>query len=61
MAGYLGPDRAAWREYDATALIEGGARVPDILVDQGIADNFLENQLKPELLEDACAQGRAAR
>ena len=57
LGGYLGPDRAAWREYDATALIEDGARVPDILVDQGSADGFLENQLKPELLEAACATG----
>jgi S-formylglutathione hydrolase len=52
---YLGPDRAAWREYDATALIEDGARVRDILVDQGEADNFLDSQLKPGLLEAACA------
>ena len=56
LGGYLGPDRAAWRQYDATALIEDGARVPDILVDQGTADGFLENQLKPELLEAACTQ-----
>ena len=55
LAGYLGEDRAAWRAYDATALIEDGARVPDLLVDQGMADGFLENQLKPELLEAACA------
>jgi S-formylglutathione hydrolase len=56
LGGYLGPDRAAWRQYDATALIEDGARVPDILVDQGSADGFLENQLKPELLEAACTK-----
>jgi S-formylglutathione hydrolase len=56
LGGYLGPDRAAWRQYDATALIEDGARVPDILVDQGLADGFLENQLKPELLEAACTR-----
>jgi len=52
--GYLGPDHAAWRAYDATALIEDGKRVDDILVDQGTGDNFLESQLKPELLEAAC-------
>ena len=52
--GYLGPDRAAWREHDACALIEDGARLPAVLVDQGTADGFLESQLKPELLEDAC-------
>jgi S-formylglutathione hydrolase len=55
LGGYLGPDRAAWRRHDATALIEDGARVADLLVDQGEADNFLEAQLKPELLEAACA------
>jgi S-formylglutathione hydrolase len=55
LAGYLGPDRAAWRAHDATALIEDGARVPAILVDQGDADAFLHDQLKPELLRDACA------
>ena len=53
--GYLGADRAAWRAYDSTALIEDGARVADILVDQGLADSFLDSQLKPELLEAACA------
>lgn len=55
LGGYLGPDRAAWREYDACALIEDGARLPDLLVDQGGADNFLEEQLKTPLLEQACA------
>jgi S-formylglutathione hydrolase len=53
--GYLGPNRAAWRAYDATALIEDGARLPELLVDQGDADGFLAEQLKPELLEAACA------
>ncbi|MFW2850817.1 S-formylglutathione hydrolase [Sphingomonas sp. TX0543] len=56
LGGYLGPDRAAWRKHDAVALIEDGARVPALLVDQGAADQFLENQLKPDLLADACAQ-----
>jgi S-formylglutathione hydrolase len=55
LTGYIGADKTAWREYDACALIEDGARVPDILVDQGTADNFLEGQLKPDLLEAACA------
>ncbi|MFC7498435.1 S-formylglutathione hydrolase [Enterovirga sp. GCM10030262] len=54
LTGYLGSDRAAWRRYDAAALIEDGARVPDILVDQGTADNFLAEQLRPELLAEAC-------
>jgi S-formylglutathione hydrolase len=55
LGGYLGPDRAAWRAHDATALIEDGARVAEILVDQGEADPFLDSQLKPQLLEAACA------
>jgi S-formylglutathione hydrolase len=55
LTGYLGPGRDSWRDYDATALIAAGARVPDLLVDQGDADPFLETQLKPELLEKACA------
>lgn len=53
---FLGPDRATWREYDSVALIDGGARVANILVDQGTADNFLETQLKPQLLVEACAK-----
>ena len=52
---YLGDDRAAWRKHDAVALIEDGARVDDLLVDQGTADDFLGQQLRPELLEAACA------
>jgi S-formylglutathione hydrolase len=62
LGGYLGPDKAAWREYDAVALIEDGARLPDLLVDQGGADNFLEEQLKTPLLDFACrkADMRAA-
>jgi len=56
LGGYLGADRAAWRDHDACALIEDGARVAELLVDQGTADGFLETQLKPRLLEDACAK-----
>ncbi|WP_262030384.1 S-formylglutathione hydrolase [Microvirga sp. Mcv34] len=56
LSGYIGPDRAAWRDYDACALIEDGARLPDLLVDQGKADSFLDSQLKPQLLEAACAE-----
>ena len=53
---YLGEDRAAWKSYDATALIaEASERLP-LLVDQGDADEFLANQLKPELLQAACAE-----
>lgn len=54
-AAYLGDDQAAWREHDAALLIEAGAaRVSEILIDQGTADNFLAEQLKPELLKAAC-------
>ncbi len=54
LGGYLGDDRAAWRAYDTCALIEDGARLPELLVDQGGGDNFLEEQLKPHLLSRAC-------
>jgi S-formylglutathione hydrolase len=54
LGGYLGLDRAAWRAYDACALIADGARVEALLVDQGDADGFLVEQLKPELLRQAC-------
>ena len=54
LGGYLGPDRVAWRDYDACALIEDGARVEALLVDQGTGDQFLESQLKTELLVQAC-------
>ena len=56
LGGYLGPDRAAWREYDACALIADGARLPDLLVDQGDADGFLDDQLRTSLLVEACEQ-----
>ena len=55
-AGYLGEDRSAWARHDTVALIEGGARVPEILVDQGTEDQFLEEQLRPDLLQDACTE-----
>jgi len=50
-----GDDYAAWRRHDAVALIEDGARIDGVLVDVGTSDNFLEKELKPELLEKACA------
>ncbi|EJL57522.1 S-formylglutathione hydrolase [Rhizobium sp. CF122] len=50
---YLGADRAAWRKYDACALVSDGARFPEFLIDQGKADGFLENGLRPWLFEDA--------
>ncbi|WP_394652221.1 S-formylglutathione hydrolase [uncultured Sphingomonas sp.] len=54
LGGYLGSDKAVWRAYDACALIDDGARVDELLVDQGEADSFLAEQLKPELLQAAC-------
>ena len=60
LGGYLGADRAAWRPYDACALIEDGARVQALLVDQGDADPFLAEQLKPALLAEACAAAGVA-
>ena len=55
LGGYLGDDRSAWRRHDAVALIEDGARVPELLVDVGTADPFIEKELRPELLEAACS------
>jgi S-formylglutathione hydrolase len=52
--GYLGTDRSLWQEHDASELIARGARMPDCLVDQGMADKFLSEQLQPETLESAC-------
>ncbi len=55
--GYLGADRERWRQYDACELIRALPTVsgrPPLLVDQGLADQFLEQQLMPERLEQAC-------
>ena len=54
LGGYLEPDRAAWRAHDACALIADGARLPELLIDQGAADAFLAEQLRPDLLAAAC-------
>jgi S-formylglutathione hydrolase len=54
LAAYLGPDEAGWRAWDAVALIEDGARLPGLLVDQGSADSFLQDGLRPWLLDAAC-------
>ncbi len=54
LSGYLGDDQDSWRQYDSVCLIERGCRSGEILVDQGMADDFLQNQLKPELLRQAC-------
>ncbi len=60
-SGYLGPNEGAWAEYDATALVESGSKHPGtILIDQGDADNFLEEQLRPELFVAACEEAGQA-
>jgi S-formylglutathione hydrolase len=56
LTGYLGDARETWRKHDTVLLIEDGARFPDFLVDVGDADQFLTEQLRPELLERACSQ-----
>jgi S-formylglutathione hydrolase len=53
-SGYLGDDRTQWTGHDATELVKAGARTPPLLIDQGLADKFLDDQLKPDLFEAAC-------
>ena len=56
---YLGPDQSKWDDYDATVLIakvKDANRKPPILIDQGLADQFLEQQLQPHLLEEAARE-----
>lgn len=61
LGAYLGEDEAAWAAHDSALLIAAGqARGREILVDQGGADSFLAEQLKPELLQAAAAEGGAA-
>ena len=54
LGNYLGPDRDGWQDYDTTALIARSEEQLPVLVDQGTADNFLVEQLKTPLLEQAC-------
>jgi S-formylglutathione hydrolase len=54
--GYLGPDRDAWRAYDATELVRQQPFHSEILIDQGLDDEFLEKQLHPEAFEQAAAK-----
>lgn len=58
LGGYLGDDRAAWIDHDATELVSRVTRPPanPILIDQGLADEFLAEQLRPEAFESACDQ-----
>lgn len=60
LSKYLGSDEAAWRAYDATALIEDDHRFNAFLVDQGTADGFLDDGLRPWLLEEACTKAGIA-
>lgn len=53
--GYLGTDRSTWNSWDATALASATDWRKPVLIDQGMADEFLENQLKPQLLANAAA------
>ena len=55
LGNYLGEDSEAWKNYDSCELIRAGATQLPLLVDQGEADQFLEEQLRTELLEQACA------
>lgn len=55
---YLGTDRERWREYDAAELVREAKTKLPLFIDQGMADPFLESQLKPELLEEACRQSK---
>jgi S-formylglutathione hydrolase len=52
--GYLGTDRSEWRQYDASLLVASTPRRDEILIDQGTADRFLAEQLRPELFAAAC-------
>jgi len=51
---YLGDDREVWKHYDAVELVKAGPPPLPLLVDQGEADEFLQSQLKPQLLREAC-------
>lgn len=55
-SGYLGDDQQAWAEYDACALVKKGESKQPLFIDQGSADNYLTEQLRPELLEHICHQ-----
>lgn len=57
---YLGDDTRAWATYDACELVRTQAFDGTILIDQGEADAFLATQLKPELFDQACAEGGQA-
>lgn len=61
-SGYLGDDREAWKDHDATELVARAQHPEEILIDQGLDDGFLEEQLHPHLFEAACKEhGQALR
>jgi len=53
---YLGDDKSSWNQYDATELVKQKPSAATILIDTGTGDQFLEEQLKPELFKTACEQ-----
>ncbi|RXS42059.1 S-formylglutathione hydrolase [Idiomarina sp. 29L] len=55
-SAYLGNDREQWKQYDAVEIIKSKGQTLPIRVDQGLADGFLEEQLKPENLKDAISE-----
>ncbi|MDC9595032.1 S-formylglutathione hydrolase [Xenorhabdus sp. IM139775] len=55
-SAYLGEDRSAWKEYDTVELIKNAKEPLPILIDQGLNDDFLTEQLRPQLLQDICAE-----
>jgi S-formylglutathione hydrolase len=57
---YLGDNRTLWATHDATALIQAGSRLPPLLIDQGLADKFLAEQLHPHRFEQACQEAGKA-
>lgn len=56
LGNYLGEDRSAWKEWDATELVKAGKKTSPILIDQGTADQFLAEQLQPQIFEAACKE-----
>lgn len=54
--GYLGTDKSEWSKYDTCELIANGHSIQHLLIDQGNADNFLKEQLRPDLLEAVCKE-----
>ncbi|MEM7277173.1 MAG: S-formylglutathione hydrolase [Pseudomonadota bacterium] len=60
LAGYLGDDESTWAQYDATALVVKQPSKAEILIDQGGADDFLTEHLRPELFAAACQQSGQA-